>query len=211
MVEYAPQRFDPSAFAAAGLHLPVHIARSVPKRQAEYFFGRLAARLALEPHGLGAEMVKTGMQREPVWPPGVIGSITHAAPWCAAVVPATRRRGLGIDIEMPLPPDARASVIATALARQELEALAAGAPSIDQETLVALAFSAKESFYKGLHGAVRRFFGFEAMRILAIDPERGHIDFAVAEDLCPEYGSGAKGRAHLRLLADGAVLTAFAR
>ncbi|QOY92795.1 4'-phosphopantetheinyl transferase superfamily protein [Massilia sp. UMI-21] len=212
LIEYEPHRFHARAFDTAGIHLPAHIERSVSRRQADYFFGRLAARLALDPYGLANHPVTSGAQREPVWPSGVIGSITHAAPWCAAtVLPSAQGRGVGIDIEVPLSPDARASVIATALSPAELGVLAAARPDMPEATLLALAFSVKESFYKGMYPSVGRFFGFEALRILAIDVERGHVAFSVTEDLCADMHSGCIGRVHFRVLGGGAVLTAFVR
>lgn len=212
LMEYAPQRFRASAFDAVGIRLPEHIARSVVRRQADYFFGRLAARSALEHYGLAHRQVATGEQREPVWPAGVVGSITHAAPWCAAaVLPSSRWRGVGIDIELPLEPEAQASVIATALSADERAVLAECGAAMPEATLLTLAFSAKESFYKGMHSSVGRFFGFEAMRILAIDPERGYLDFITTERLGEDMPGGAAGRVHFRMLRDGAVLTAFVR
>lgn len=212
LLEYEPQRFQASAFDTAGIDLPHHIERSVPRRQADYFFGRVAARLALDPYGVANHTVATGAQREPVWPAGIVGSITHASPWCAAaVLPSGQGRGVGIDIELPLSPDAQASVVATALCPAELAVLAAARPGIPEATLLALAFSAKESFYKGMHPSVGRFFGFEAMRILAIDVERGHIEFTVTEHLCDDMSTGCGGRVHFRRLGGGVVLTAFVR
>lgn len=75
------------------------IARALPARVHEYVRGRRLAHEALARMGrIGP--VLSGRLGEPVWPDGVIGSITHCPGLCAAAV-AERGRwaGLGIDAE----------------------------------------------------------------------------------------------------------------
>jgi 4'-phosphopantetheinyl transferase EntD len=80
--------------------LPFHIRRSVPKRQAEYFHGRRAARACLRDLGFTNEFIPTGAHREPVWPSGICGSITHSEGICAAVaVSNSDVSGIGLDVE----------------------------------------------------------------------------------------------------------------
>lgn len=82
---YSADQFDQRLFDSAGLECPPHVARSVVKRQAEYYHGRLCARRALQSIGIHDFTVHTGKQREPVWPPGVIGSISHNGEFAVAV------------------------------------------------------------------------------------------------------------------------------
>src|SRR5947207_7559339 len=70
------------------------------KRRREFAAGRACARLALERLGRSNGPVLRGSNREPVWPDGVVGSITHTAGYCAAAVTeASCVLGLGIDAE----------------------------------------------------------------------------------------------------------------
>lgn len=101
-------RFQPQAFAAAAIACPDSIARSVRKRQAEFLFGRLAARLALGaalgPVQAQAE-IAIGTAREPCWPAGSLGSISHGDGCAAAVaLAAGQHQGIGIDLERLLAP-----------------------------------------------------------------------------------------------------------
>ena len=70
--------------------------RAVPSRVAEFFTSRALARDALAEWGQPAVAIGVGGHREPLWPNGFFGSITHSAGRCAVVV---ARRSVGLDIE----------------------------------------------------------------------------------------------------------------
>lgn len=202
LIDFSADSFAPTAFAVHALALPRHIQGSVRKRQAEYFYGRLAARHALAAAGLPVLDIDTGAQRQPLWPPGTIGSITHNRHRAGAVaLPAGSWHGVGIDIESPATPDQLDSLASLAVDADELRLLGA-----DRDRLLPLVFSAKESFYKAAYGAVGRFFDFSAVRVTAIDAAR--LTFVVAEPLSAHWCVGATVQAHWRTLPDGDVLTA---
>lgn len=80
------------------------VARAVPARQREFATGRACARAALAQIGQPAGPLIRGAEGEPMWPSGVVGSITHCVRYRAAAV--ARRRdilALGIDAEPHLP------------------------------------------------------------------------------------------------------------
>jgi 4'-phosphopantetheinyl transferase EntD len=132
------------------------VAGAVPARRAEFAAGRAAARNALAALGVGPVPLPVGDRRMPVWPRGVVGSITHCAGLVAAAVAwADDLVALGIDAEpaAPLEPDVLA-VVATPAERAALDGELAG-------TVV---FCAKEAFYKcwsALDGAVLEFHDVE--------------------------------------------------
>jgi 4'-phosphopantetheinyl transferase EntD len=72
----------------------------VPKRAREYAAGRLCARRALAELGVVDFAAVTADDRQPIWPDSMVGSITHTAGFCAAVI-APRRcaAAMGIDSE----------------------------------------------------------------------------------------------------------------
>ncbi|MER7461274.1 hypothetical protein [Streptomyces sp. NPDC097981] len=79
--------------------------RVSPRRRREYLAGRAAARDALAVLGLGGYPVARTPRGVPVWPPGVVGSISHSAHWAVAIaVPADVATHCGIDIEEPVRP-----------------------------------------------------------------------------------------------------------
>lgn len=86
----------------------VVISRVVDKRRREFRTVRLCARRALRELGLPSVAVLPGEHREPLWPPGVVGSMTHCTGCRAAAVAHSRDLvTVGIDAEPhePLPPD----------------------------------------------------------------------------------------------------------
>ncbi|MTV55062.1 4'-phosphopantetheinyl transferase family protein [Pseudoduganella buxea] len=208
LVEFTAAGFTPASFAAAGLALPAHIERSVPKRQAEYFHGRLAARQALAAAGLAVTEIGSGAQREPLWPAGAVGSISHNSRRAAAVaLPAPSCHGIGIDLESPASIEQQDSLATLAVDAAELALLAANEHLLPRGVLLALVFSAKESFYKAVFNAVGQVFDFDAIRLVRVAPD--HLDFDVAQALCMQWQPGMPARVHYRVLPDGDLLTAF--
>lgn len=155
----------------ARLPWPEAIERSAPLRQTEFVFGRLAVRHALasvSPSLINTE-VRIGTNREPLWPEGVIGSLTHVAGLAGAAVVASRFwRFLGIDLERPARGESQHALRALVLDEAELSLLLAASPLPDEADLdarVTQVFSAKESLFKAAFPEGRRYFGFSAARL----------------------------------------------
>ncbi|MBB3120934.1 4'-phosphopantetheinyl transferase family protein [Pseudoduganella violacea] len=209
LLRYDAAAFDASAFVAAGIAMPATIQRSVQKRQAEFFFGRLAAALAIQAHGHAAAEVTIGAMREPVFPAALAGTITHTGTVAAAaVLPAHCCKGLGIDIEQPIAAGSIDSVEQLVLGPSE-RILLEGVAQLPYPTALALVFSAKESFYKALALAVGRIFDFSALRLEAIDLSAQRLRFVTQEALCADWPIGSRCEIGFSLLAGGEVLTAF--
>src|SRR5208282_5779110 len=60
-----------------------YLGRSVPKRAQEFAAGRVCARRALAELGVVDFPLRVGEDREPLWPEGTVGSITHTTGFCA--------------------------------------------------------------------------------------------------------------------------------
>jgi len=74
------------------------VARAVPKRVAEFATGRACARRALAELGVTGFALRVGADREPLWPEGLTGSITHTSGFCGVVVAEkTAALSLGVD------------------------------------------------------------------------------------------------------------------
>jgi 4'-phosphopantetheinyl transferase EntD len=182
----------------------------VRKRQAEFFFGRLAARAALREHGAPVIDVPVGLACEPVWPEGVVGSISHTDALAAAVVGArVRHLGLGIDIERIASPESEQALRAVAIDAREMAYLSTMGGVMPLRELVTLAFSAKESLYKGAFGIVGRFFDFHAARISSFDAERASIELTIEEDLHPLFPRGRRCTVSYERLDVSTYLTVF--
>jgi len=131
------------------------VASAVEKRQLEFGRGRQCARAALRRLGFADRPLLSGDQREPLWPVGVVGSITHTQGLCVAAVGQQRDyAGVGIDVEPSAPlPRAVADRVAS---EAEMSALDSMPPLLAAR----LIFSAKEAFYKCQFYRTRQFLGF---------------------------------------------------
>jgi 4'-phosphopantetheinyl transferase EntD len=147
------------AAGAADLHPEeaAAVAAAVPARREEYAAVRVCARAALARLGIPAGPILTGRGRAPVWPPGVVGSMTHCDGYrAAAVTRADRWAGVGIDAEVLAPlPDGVGPLVMSAAERV---ALGAVDPALCPDRVL---FSAKESVYKVWYPLVGTWLGFE--------------------------------------------------
>jgi 4'-phosphopantetheinyl transferase EntD len=142
------------------------LGRVVDKRRREFRLGRHCARLALQRLGVPAGPILAGAQREPLWPAGVVGSISHSGTWCAAAVAtASTTSALGIDVESD---EALADELVGMIASpHERRALPLGDTAWER-----VLFSAKESVYKAWFPLTRRWLDFDDVHV-SLDPASG--------------------------------------
>lgn len=150
------------------------IARAVDKRCREFTTVRHCARTALAGIGVEPAPILPGERGAPVWPVGVVGSMTHCAHYRAAAVARSREIAtVGIDAEPnePLP----AGLLDTIARPEERTALAgaAGSPVCWDRLL----FSAKESVYKAWFPMTGRWLDFDdaTVRLAAEGTFRVHL------------------------------------
>ncbi len=122
------------------------VARAVRKRQCEFATGRVRARALLARLGFPDAAVPVGPDRSPVWPEGVVGSISHTSDLCVVAVARQSQTGsLGIDVEPEGPlDDETLSGICTARELEGLGRLSEAGRGLAARRL----FSAKESVFK---------------------------------------------------------------
>jgi 4'-phosphopantetheinyl transferase EntD len=137
------------------------------QRQQEFLTGRECARRALTRLGHAEALIPIGRHREPLWPMGVVGSITHCDGYCAAAIGEHRNlRSIGIDAESDRPlPKGVLRLIAT---QPEVEMIARFDLHLNADTLL---FSMKESVFKASYPLTGRRLGFRDFMV-AIDPAR---------------------------------------
>jgi 4'-phosphopantetheinyl transferase EntD len=150
---------------------------AVQSRIQEFAAGRSCARLALSQFGIHDFPLAVGSDRRPAWPPSMVGSITHTAGLCAAVVgEAARFLGLGVDSEVvgDVKPDLWPAICVpceTAWLRS--------LPPLERARAAALIFAAKEAFYKCQYPATGEFLGFHDIRIGVPDLSNAQAGFEV--------------------------------
>jgi 4'-phosphopantetheinyl transferase EntD len=141
------------------------IERAVEKRRLEFAAGRVLARRALETFGLGQAAIPVGAKREPVWPEGIVGSISHTKGFCGvAVARASEVRGLGFDVERV--PDVKLSLASHIATDDERDGVQRALGRSPAEAL-ALLFSAKEAFFKFQYPISRTWLGLLDARVTA--------------------------------------------
>ncbi|MFC8270096.1 4'-phosphopantetheinyl transferase [Streptomyces cinereoruber] len=148
--------------------------RAVDRRRREFTTARICAREALRLLGHSPVPIPRGPSGAPLWPAGVLGSITHCEGYrAAAVTMAGRITGLGFDAEpnLPLADPAMLPLISLPSERRHLSDLAAdsgahtgvggyAAPDNAEVHWERLLFSAKESVYKAWNPIAGRRLGF---------------------------------------------------
>lgn len=200
-----------TSFIQYGIVHPPAIARSVPHRQKEFLYGRRAAAHALAAIGIRASEIPIGASREPVWPRGIIGSITHNRHFVAAIaVVRGHYSGVGIDIESVSSGDSLQALLEIVVAPAEVDYLRTLAGPVSLATLVTLVFSAKESLFKGAFPSVGRFFDFSAARVSRVDLERKCVQLVLWETLSDDFQQADLCTIQFDFIRDDTVLTSFA-
>ena len=166
--------FDEHTFAGQDLlWLPHHatLRNAGRKRKTEHLAGRIAAVHALRERGYSAPP-PVGDQGQPVWPPGLYGSISHSGNRAVAVV---SRAPIGVDIET-LPAPAVCDDIAPGIVDAHESALLRASP-LPWPLALTLAFSAKESAYKCFSFRAVPFPGFHSAKLVAVGRHRVRLRF----------------------------------
>jgi 4'-phosphopantetheinyl transferase EntD len=179
------------------------VAQASPKRQIEFSAGRACARTALQQLGLQPQPILCGTAREPIWPPGIVGSITHCTGYCAAAVTNDPRvLSLGIDAEQneELPPGVYDLIV---LPGEIPPSIGEPAPALGR-----LIFSIKESIFKAWFPITRRWLDFKNVKI-SLNPElhsfSASLQMSAPEDIALRMKT-AQGRFAIEV---GYIFTSF--
>lgn len=122
------------------------VAKAIPRRRREFAAGRAAAREAMHRLSVCSGAIPANPDRSPRWPAGIVGSISHTAEICLAVVGLRKLwSSIGIDIEPNQ--DIEESLWEIICAPDELRLVREQPPS-KQAAFVARIFVAKEAFFK---------------------------------------------------------------
>lgn len=203
-----PGCFDVRLFGDCEISIPDSVARSVKKRQADFFYGRLASRLSMQSIGFTEHLdVGIGAQRQPLWPEGVAGSISHTEGVAAAVVAsATDGKHIGIDLEHLATPEAASALNRLVVNRAEralLDIIFPGHSSLG----LTITFSAKESFFKAAFPLVGRYFDFGAIALQEISEADRSLKFELTAALAPSLPAGKTIVAHYEMISPSLIMT----
>ncbi len=132
-------------------------------RRSEYAAGRACVRAALRHFDIHDFPLVTQADRQPRWPPGIVGSITHSGPVCGAVVARDLTfASIGIDVEHR--GRVERDLWPMLFIESERHALAQASEG-EADLAATLVFSAKEAFYKCRYRLTTRWLDFSDVYI----------------------------------------------
>ena len=135
-------------------------------RKEHYRSGRICAGEVLSKLGtLGQPVLRDPQTREPLWPEGISGAITHSGKWAAAAAGKTSDvSGIGIDLEdLERQVDSRISRH-VCIPEEQKWLQECGEDCLEQN--LKIIFSAKESIFKAFFPYTRTYLHFHDARIL---------------------------------------------
>lgn len=200
-------RFNPEAYHDTLYHridvpLSAELARSVPKRRAEFLAGRYLARHVLEKLGITQFTLLSGQDRSPVWPENLCGSLSHNKD---SVLCAIHRRsdvfsGVGVDVETLMSDDRAASLWPGIVGDDERQRLQEVNMPFCQA--LTLSFSAKESLFKAIYPSVQQYFDFLDAQIIGLNQAQQVFELQLQTTLAPEFPTGRRFIGVYRMMAD---------
>lgn len=141
---------------------------AVPKRRREFTAGREAAREALRKAGCPGVVIGSDSCGAPQWPPGYMGSISHADGLAIAVAASAQNIGaIGIDLEVS--DSVHEGLWEQVLHSEEVRNLLEF-PKAERARWATVLFSAKEAFYKFQYPLTNAWLGFKDVKV-SVNPQ----------------------------------------
>lgn len=170
--------------------LPTSLRRAVDRRKAEYLVARACASELLHTLGAQCREVGFGKNREPLWPVGFVGSITHSGPFVAvAVAPDYRVASIGIDAESIVDEEGAKYITSACLCDKEIQLIDTD-NHLSRTELTTLIFSAKEAFFKVLYPFVKKYFDFLDAQISNINIDERSLYITLNKSISDRFHEG---------------------
>ena len=189
------------------------VINAVTSRQREYIAGRVLARELLGRLGVNAHTIASGPKREPLWPSGIVGSISHNELCCAVVVAQNSVvTSVGIDIETTGRIDRQ--LWGHLFTEEETKHLLQLEP-VAQTRQATVFFSIKEAFYKYQFPITQGWVGFRDVSVHQEDASFYRLtaqinDAPVANNVLAVVESVGTDQV-IALVVDQSVLTAASK
>lgn len=187
--DYNLSLFKDNLYEQFNVFLPNEIKHAVVKRRAEFLAGRYLLKKGLIDFNIFDYHAMIGINRQPILPKGILASISHTETkvYCAIKrnIPGSI---LGIDVENILNSDLAKEVkeiVITNIEEQYLNTL-----NHPFNTLLTIAFSAKESLFKSTYRFANKYFGFEYAEIYEINLANDTFTLRLQKDISPSLQKG---------------------
>lgn len=175
------------------------IGDAVYRRRADFAGARACAREAMRRLAVPEVSVPRGDKGMPVWPEGVIGTITHTEGLRAAALArkgAVRSLGVDVEVDQPLAKGVLEAVSLPEEARWVREATERD-PRVNWGTVL---FTAKEATYKTWFPLARRWLGFADARITLTTSFGSGVEVSEGHKAYP-----GRGQSSASVVAGGAI------
>lgn len=160
------------------------ITKATLKRRNEFSTGRYGIRCLLKSYGINYFPIKCDQKGMPIFPSGIIGSISHSDKKCLMATSTNiDYKSIGIDIEEYSKLDL--SLCRYFLHKSEIEFVDSQVAAY-QKIMAAIFFSVKEAFYKMQYSITKSYLGFLDVQVSNI--EVGSLEFRLLCDIGIDTG-----------------------
>jgi 4'-phosphopantetheinyl transferase EntD len=175
-------QYNDNDFDFLAISLPSSLQRAVAKRKSEFLAGRYLAKIALQSIGKSCHYIAIGKNRAPVWPQGILGSISHTSAIAQCVITDHQDyQNIGLDIEHWLT-SADANNIASSIVKSAAEYLPI-MTYLPFNKALTLIFSAKESLFKAIYKEVGKYFDFYAAQVTSFQFTKNELTLTIIQEL----------------------------
>lgn len=182
--------FNLSLFDYYSIKLPSNMEESAKKRQAEYLASRYATSIALKNFGFENFHLKNTLERAPIWPVSIVGSLSHTSQQTIVVCTKDCLTSLiiGIDIERIINEDDCIKFSNYIINESELKNMSS--IKLPFNIKLTLAFSLKESLFKAIYPKFKLFMDFNLFEILELNLESSSAYLCLMADFPPYFNKG---------------------
>jgi enterobactin synthetase component D len=153
--------------------LPQNLSSSPTNRKQEFLAGRVCAMKAAELIGIQISDIPTAKNREPVWPSGIVGSISHSNVMAVScIAKSSDFISVGIDTESLIVEETIKAIKNAIALPSEISFLEESLKGIDFDLKYTLLFSMKEALYKAIYPLNKEFIDFHDVSLISLSIEK---------------------------------------
>lgn len=172
------------------------------KRRTEFAAGRICADRALRYMGIITRFPLSMRARLPLWPCGVVGSISHCSTMAVAMIASNSRyRALGVDVETIIGSDVASEIQQSICHHDELNRLENFI--LCRARSLTMLFSAKEALYKALFPLIGKFKDFHSAELCSFN--LSSLVLRLTHDWDSRWCAGTKIKIHYTWLGQTVV------
>ncbi len=188
-VRFNKEYYNDDLFASFEIQLPNTLICSGLERKAEFLAGRIAAKEALKYLGVFNYQVLIDELRQPIWPKGLAGSITHTQSIAICSAASIQKVGeIGIDAEHWIDKKVASEIQNEIVTIKELFNLSGLRWPFNHK--LTLCFSIKESLYKALSAFTAENDHYYDLEIIGVSPSINSIQVKLLTKKSKKYIKG---------------------